>query len=316
MKDFLSEPEVRDGCELFFERLIDAPRELVWKAWTDPGHIAQWWGPNGFTTTTKHMDLKPGGNWIFTMHGPDGRDYPNKITYEEVIEHELMVYSHVDDDDTEDISFHVRVTFEDVDGKTRLQMHQRFPSEEELRRVVEQFGALEGARQTLARLDEYVLANTDSMDDLVIERIFDAPRDLVWKAWTEIDRMKQWWGPKTFTAPAIKADVREGGKYHFCMRSPDGKDYWSAGKFLEVKSPKRLVLTDAFADAVGNIVPASYYGMEGDWPLEMQVTVTFEEVAGKTRMTLRHKGLPAGIIHDQTGHGWNESFDKLAALVE
>ena len=155
-------------------------------------------------------------------------------------------------------------------------------------------------------------------DELKITRTFDAPRDLVWKAWTEPDRMMRWWGPKGFTSPVHKIDFRVGGEYLGCMRSPEGQDYWSKGVFREIVEPERLVMTDSFADAEGNTVPASYYGMSGDWPLEMLVTVTLEEHEGKTKLTLKHSGIEGFSAKDLDNmqQGWNESFDKLAeALV-
>jgi uncharacterized protein YndB with AHSA1/START domain len=151
---------------------------------------------------------------------------------------------------------------------------------------------------------------------LVIERIFDAPRELVWKAWTDPEHFMRWWGPKGFTTPFCKIDLRVGGKYLNCMRSPEGQDFWSTGVYREIVEPERIVCTDSFADAEGNVVPATHYGMSADIPLEMLVTVTFEELEGsKTRMTLRHVGLPEGEMKDLTGAGWNESFDKLAEYL-
>ena len=147
--------------------------------------------------------------------------------------------------------------------------------------------------------------------ELVITRVFDAPRELVWKAWTDPEHLKRWWGPKDFTSPACKIDLRVGGKYLFCMRSPEGKDFWSAGVYREIVEPERIVWTDSFADEKGNPVPASHYGMPGDWPEELLVTVTFEEHQGKTKMTLRHAGFPAEI-GEMAEAGWNGSFDKLA----
>jgi uncharacterized protein YndB with AHSA1/START domain len=149
--------------------------------------------------------------------------------------------------------------------------------------------------------------------ELVITRIFDAPRELVWKAWTEPERMQRWWGPENFTAPVCKIDLRVGGVYHFCMRSPEGQDFWSTGVYREIVEPARLVCTDSFADEQGNVVPASHYGMPGDWPLELLVTVTFEDEGGKTKMTLRQTGIPSGQMSEMTEAGWNGSFDKLAA---
>lgn len=148
-------------------------------------------------------------------------------------------------------------------------------------------------------------------EPLVIIRVFDAPREQVWQAWTEPERMTRWWGPKDFTAPFCTNDLRVGGTYLYCMRSPEGQDYWSTGTYREIVAPERLVCTDSFADEQGNVVPASHYGMTGDFPLELLVTMTLEDVDGKTRMTLRHEGLPASE-REPCSEGWHQSFDKLA----
>jgi len=160
------------------------------------------------------------------------------------------------------------------------------------------------------------VSQTRNRNELTIVRVFDAPREAVWKAWTDPERAKRWWGPEGFTAPFIKIDLRVGGKYLFCMRSPDGKDYWSTGVYREIVPLQRIVSTDSFADEKGNVVPASHYGMPSDLPMEMLVTVTFEELGGKTRMTLRHVGLPAGEQSKMAEQGWNASFDKLAKALK
>ena len=161
-------------------------------------------------------------------------------------------------------------------------------------------------------------APSSQEEALVIERVFDAPRELVWKAWTEPDLVMRWWGPKGFTAPAAEIDFRVGGKILFAMQSADfneGRPIWSTGVYREIIPYERIVMTDSFADADGNVVPATHYGMGSDFPLEMLVTVTFEDLDGKTKMTLRHEGLPAGDMREGAGTGWNESFDKLAASL-
>jgi uncharacterized protein YndB with AHSA1/START domain len=121
--------------------------------------------------------------------------------------------------------------------------------------------------------------------ELVIEPVFDAPRELVWKAWTDPELSMRWWGPKGYTCPTCEIDLRVGGKYLNCMRSPEGRDYWSTGVYREIVPFDRIVCTDSFADEKGNVVPASHYGMS-NMPLEMLVTVTFEDLGGKTKMTL------------------------------
>jgi uncharacterized protein YndB with AHSA1/START domain len=152
-------------------------------------------------------------------------------------------------------------------------------------------------------------------NELTITRVFDASREKVWKAWTAPEEVKKWWGPKNFTSPVSKIDLRVGGKYLHCMRGPDGKDYWSTGVYREIVPMERLVVTDSFADEKGNVVPASHYGITGDFPLELLVTVTFEELGNKTKMLLRHEGIPEGMMRELTETGWSESFDKLAEHV-
>jgi uncharacterized protein YndB with AHSA1/START domain len=152
------------------------------------------------------------------------------------------------------------------------------------------------------------------LGEVYIEREFDAPRELVWKAWTDCEHIRRWWGPKNFTSADCRIDLRVGGTYLFCMRSSDGKDYWSTGVYREIVEPERLVCTDSFADEHGNVVPGSYYDLPGI-PLELLVTVTLEERSGKTLMTLRHEGFPPGEHRDGANQGWNESFDKLAASL-
>ena len=147
----------RTDREVIYTRVFDAPRELVWTAWSDPRHIGQWWGPNGFTTTTYSMDFEPGGVWRFVMHGTDGTDYQNKVVYLEIVKPERLVFKHSGvEEDTESVSHQTTVTFAAEGNKTKLTMRVLFASAEELKRVVETYGAIEGGKQTLGRLAEYV----------------------------------------------------------------------------------------------------------------------------------------------------------------
>ena len=142
--------------ELVFTRMFDAPRELVFEAWTDPGHIVHWWGPEGFTTTIHEMDVRPGGVWRFVMHGPDGVDYRNRIVFLEIVKPERLVYKHAPEKGSEPVSFQVTVTFVEQGGQTELTMQMLFPSVAARDYVVKKYGAVEGANQTLARLAEHL----------------------------------------------------------------------------------------------------------------------------------------------------------------
>lgn len=139
-------------------RVLDAPRARVFSVWTDAKHLAQWWGPNGFTTTTQAFDFRPGGVWRFVMHGPDGRDYQNRITFDEIVSLERIVYRHGGGDDVEPVQFTQTVTFRDLgNGQTFLTWHGTFPSAAERARVIRDYGADKGLVQTMARLDDYVV---------------------------------------------------------------------------------------------------------------------------------------------------------------
>jgi len=137
--------------EITAARVFDAPRELVFKMWTDPKHVAQWWGPNGFTSTIDEMDVRPGGVWRFVMHGPDGVDYKNKIVYKEILKPERLVYSHVSGP-----RFDVTATFAGQGDKTELTVRMLFESAPQRDNAVKQFGAIEGLKQTLGRLEEHL----------------------------------------------------------------------------------------------------------------------------------------------------------------
>ncbi len=133
-------------------RVFDAPVALVWKAWTEPEHLKKWYGPDGFKLTIHQFDFKPGGKWKFIMHGPDGRDYPNSIVFDEIIRHEKIVYHHTGEG--EPVTFITTVTFDETKGKTKLSMSALFESAEDLARVIEKYGADEGMKQTIGRLAE------------------------------------------------------------------------------------------------------------------------------------------------------------------
>jgi uncharacterized protein YndB with AHSA1/START domain len=146
-----------DSRSIIGSRLLDAPRELVFSAFTDPEHLSQWWGPDGFTTTTRSFEFRPGGVWRFVMHGPDGRDYQNRITYEEIARPERIVYRHGGETDVEPVQFIQTLTFEALGrARTRLTWHGRFPTAEERARVVKIYNADKGLSQTMARLADYV----------------------------------------------------------------------------------------------------------------------------------------------------------------
>lgn len=142
--------------EIVLSRLLSAPRELVWRAWTEPEHLIHWWGPNGFTNTFQEIDIRPGGVWRFIMHGPDGVDYPNLIRFHEVVKPERMTYTHGSGKENDPDDFEVEVTFEEQGEKTLVTLRMTLASAAIKEKMIKEVGAIEGGNQTLGRLEEYL----------------------------------------------------------------------------------------------------------------------------------------------------------------
>lgn len=314
--------------EIVITRDFDAPRRLVWQAWTELEHIARWWGPEGFTTTTHSRELKPGGVWRYVMHGPDGRDYHNIITFLEIVAPERLSYKHGGEKDTEPINFQSTVTFEDLgNNKTRLTMRSVFPSKTARDFVINQYNAVEGGKQHLGRLAGHLqtMASSGSAGSppFVISRVFPVALDRMWTAWTEREQLMQWFGPEGVTIPQCTLDLRPGGLFHYCMRGQDGKDMWAKWTFRDIASPDRLEFLVSFADDKANTTRAFF---DANWPLDMKSVMTFAHHAGLGHGTVvriewtafnategEQKCFDAG--HESMRQGWSGTLDRLAKFL-
>ena len=156
--------------------------------------------------------------------------------------------------------------------------------------------------------------STVSQDAVVIERTFDAAVDLIWQMWTDPEHFKKWYGPKGFTVPVADMDMRVGGKRLICMASPDGSmKMWTTGEYTEIVPIQRLVYTESPADENGNVVSPSAMGMPDGYPATSEITVLLEDLGGRTKMVMKHAGVPAD---SGAGGGWEQAFDKLADYIE
>ena len=157
-------------------------------------------------------------------------------------------------------------------------------------------------------------AIAERQQTLSIMRTLNLPLSTVWKAWTEAESLKKWWGPKEYTCPYCSIDFKVGGKYLASMKGADGTEIWSTGIYKEIVPQRKIVCTDSFADSKGNIVDATYYKMPA-MPRELTVTVTLEEADGKTVMSLQHEGIPEEM-QDDCRKGWQSSFDKMESKLQ
>lgn len=309
-----------DDRVLVFTRLLNAPRELVFTVWTDPKHIVKWWGPTGFTTTSHEMNAQKDGVWRFTMHGPDGVDYKNKIIFLEVVEPERLVYRHSGEEGTEPIHFLVTILFEEKGDQTFLHMRMEFDSREELEYVAREYGAIEGAHQHLQRLDEFVTNLAISTDQInfpfVITRVFSAPRELVFKTFSEAEHLAHWWGPKGMSIQVYKLDFQPGGLFHYKMVAPTGYTMWGKFTYREILAPEKIIFTNVFSDPEGNTIRPPF---EDPWPHEILYKVILQEENGKTLLTLRGGPIHASHEEYQTymdgfasmNEGFGGTFDQL-----
>ena len=307
--------------ELFLSREFQAPRELVWNAMTQPEHVVRWWGPRGFTSTIETMDFRVGGVWKFVMHGPDGTDYPNEHQFQEIVLHEKIVMSH-GGGRAEAIQVRSRATwtFETIPGgKTRVKLRMVFPTAEHRDRVAREYGAVEGGKQTLMRLCEFVAAQR--CQPLVISREFAAPRELVWKAWTEVERLQHWFGPRGLTSKHARLDFRPGGSFHYCQVTPDGREMWGLFQYREIVVPEKIVWVNCFSDSAGGITRHPFSDL--DWPRQMLSEATFTERDGRTTVTLRWVPLDAtdkeievfNSHRPSMTQGWTGTFEQLTQYL-
>lgn len=287
---------------LVLTRELAAPRSLVWHTWTDPAHATQWWGPRGFTTTTLEMDVRVGGRWRYVMHGPDGRDWDNRQTYLEVEPERRLHYRHGRDLDDDPDAFLATVEFEDAgEACTRVTMRLVMPSVEACR-TARSFGAVELGETSLDCLEEAVAAarplrplgsDAPVTSQFTLVREFAFPRQLVWDAYTRMEHLKHWWGPKGFEVlPESTLEFRPGGRFLYGLRGPDGAEMWGRWIFREIRAPEYLSLLSAFSARDGGI---TRHPMAPEWPAEMLSSLTLEELGpSRTRLTLRVVGTRVG----------------------
>jgi uncharacterized protein YndB with AHSA1/START domain len=307
--------------EIHISRVYDAPVAAVWDAWTDPEQVAQWWGPRGFTLTTHSKDLRSGGHWAYTMHGPDGVDYPNKTLYHEVEEQARLVYDHGGNDDRPPM-FRVTVTFAEVDGKTHMEMTMLLPTPEaaeEARKFIKKAGG----NATWDRLAEYLEKGSSGKEQFVINRSFDAPLDVMFEMWTQPEHISQWLAPTGFEMQFLRSEIKTGGSSLYFMSNGEGVKFHGRIEYLKIQPPDCLVYTQQFCDEQENI---SRHPMAPTWPATMLTTVKLTaESPERTRVTVTWEPYGATtpeevavFIAARAGmtQGWTGSFDKLEELLE
>jgi len=282
--------------EIAMTRAFDAPRQLVFDAWTKPEHVRRWFGAvEGYTMPVCEIDLRAGGAWRWVMRGADGSEMEMYGEYREIAPPGRLV-------NTENFAGEFfeamgggsvnTMVLEEHGVRTTMTLTSLYKSKE-ARDAVLRTGWESGAGETLDRLAE-ILAGTREdgtpvtktlpggtaftvrgARELLVERWFKAPRELVFAAWTECDRLMKWWGPREWPLSRCTIDLREGGVWHYCMRArADGQESWGKATYQRIARPSHLVFRDCFSNADGDEIP----------PFS-RMSVSFSEHDGGTLIT-------------------------------
>ena len=306
--------------EILITRIYDAPVKMVWEAWTDPSQAAHWWGPRGFTITTHSKDLKVGGGWHYTMHGPDGTDYPNKTKYLEVEKYSRLVYDHGGYDDRPPL-FRVTVNFSEQKGKTKMEMTMALATAEAAEET-KKFIKKAGGNGTWDRLAEFLEKEINGKERFVIHRSFDLPIAKMFELWTNPKHISQWLAPTGFTMEFFRSEIKVGASTFYAMGDGKSAKMYGRASYLEIESPNRLVYTQQFCDENEKL---TRHPMAPTWPETMLTTVLFHsEGVNNTRIAIIWE--PFGAVSKEEmdtfikarngmAQGWTGSLDKLENFI-
>ena len=300
------------GRTLSVRRHFSAPLAMVREAFANPDQLDRWWGPEGFSITTFEMDQRTGGVWRFTMHGPDGTDYPNFVKYTEVSERKIAW-----DQGTDEVNILHRgvVEFSETDGGTDVAFAITFDSEEIFRLAVEKYGADDGMHGTHNRLAILLGDLTGKPaglqvtlpNDLTIRmtRRFRAPKASVFEVFTNPEHMKNWWGPHGYVIEVMESDRRVGGQWRSVQRNPKGERFSFHGEILALDPPnstKQTFIFDAWPDAVST---ESAEFIEDHGHTMVVVRSVFNSVEERD-----------GMVNSGMEKGAAESYERLDAVLE
>ena len=321
---------------LVLARVFDAPRELMFQAWTDPRDLAQWWGPAGVTNLVVDMDLRVGGALRIVMRSPENTDHAMTGVFREIAPAQRLDFSHaaVDESGRTLLDGLTTVTCADEGGKTKLTLETTATARTEAAKLMLK-GMDQRWMESLDKLAAYLpqalrqansvnaapdYAGAADPETVTLTRAFAAPRDLVFQAWTVPDQLAQWWVPKGAALRVASFDLQRGGLFHYALQMADSKEVWAKFVFREITRPERLGFVSAYSNDRGR---TTWHPFIPDWPLEVLNVVTFTEQGGTTALTMQASPLNASeaerkrfaAAYGSLEQGFNGSFDQLAAVL-
>jgi uncharacterized protein YndB with AHSA1/START domain len=306
--------------EIHFTRVYDVPVRAVWDAWTVQEQLEKWWGPRGFTITTHSKELSVGGHWRYTMHGPDGVNYPNIAKYFVVEPYKKLVYDHGATENTPPL-FRVAVSFTEEAGKTTMEMSFTLSSPEAAAETARRIKQANGY-STWDRLAEHLEERATGKSNFVINRSFDAPIARVFEMWSQPEHLAKWLPPAGTELRFLRGEIAVGKSTFFVIEGAHG-DLYGRAQYLAVEPPSRIVYLQQFVDELGQPAPAPGAPV---WPATLRTTVRLAvEAPDRTRVTVISE--PEGevsleeiqaFVQERSGMtmGWTGSFDALETLLD
>ena len=303
--------------EIVVTRNVNAPRPLVFDAWTNPKVVPQWMlGPPGWTMPVCEIDLRAGGEWHFVWRKSDGTEMAMQGVYKEINPPERLVSTESWGGNWPETLN--TLTLSEANAKTTITVTILYPTKE-ARDAALLTGMKDGMAATFDRLAEF-LGSSAMKHDLVVTRLFDAPVKLVWNAWIDPEQVMRWWGPIGFTSPLAKMDFRVGGTSLVCMRAPKefgGQDLYSTWEYREIEPRRRFEYIHNLADKDGNKIDPVSIGMPTDFPRDQRHVVTFKAVGDyKTEMTVTEYAWTVGHMMEMAKMGLGQCLDKMAASFD
>ncbi len=309
-----------DSPMIITTRMIAAPRDLLWKVLTTPEHLKHFWGPDGFTNTYKSFDLREGKEARFTMHGPDGTNWPNRLVFLTIDPPRLLRWDHDNGGEGDvDHKFRGEMELTEEGEKTRVELRM-FEKTIAARDAVAQY-AVEGGKQNLDRLAAYVAPMAEEKNLFAIERSYPVSQERLFRACTDAKEMAQWFAPPGMTTIKAEQDLRPGGIYHYGLTSGQGNEMWGKVTYKEITPSNRLVYRQSFSDPQGGL---TRHPMAPTWPMEMLTIMDFIS-EGEKQTRLKISWIYAGVddaegetfraAHAGMNGGWTGTLDGLYAYL-
>ena len=286
--------------ELVITKTFKVSKDVLMRMWGNPAHLTRWWGPEGFSTITHELEFRTGGIWRFTMHAPDGTDYPNLIRYR-VVSPDRIEYDQAPDGQESD--FRVEVSFQPIEGDTQAQFRMIFPSVEDMNRIMKESRAEEGIQATLSRLDSYSTDQASAGIELVIVRRLKAPVGLVWQAITDPDQIDKWCAPGGFTVQHQRGELSVGQPWATTMTMASGYETEMSGEFIHIEPNRQLSFTHHWKNEDGTFKPTT------------RIDYHLHEHEGLTTLTFVQTGFWSEEARAAHLGGWTNTFYNLAVMV-